>query len=270
MKKYKCKICSQEFDNGRVIANHYRWKHKEKKEFECEKCNRIFNDKSSYSNHIKTCDGKKHKKTPWICQKCGFEIKSNRQKHLNFCNGEGPRRKRPKSKYAGNRGGWNKGLTKANNQNLAHTEETKKKLSKAGKGRKHSEESKEKMRVAINKRYDEGWDPKAGRAPKYKYKDFTVDGSWELEFCKWGDEVGLVYERNLDRFEYEFEERIHKYKPDFKLQKGLYVEVKGYQTEKDNAKWEQFPHDLIVLKRSQIDRIKKRIFKLKDLDKYKL
>ncbi len=272
MKEYKCKICDQEFDNPRVFANHYRWKHKEKKEFKCRKCNKIFSDKSSYSNHIKTCNGIKKPKQLWICPKCGFEIKSSREKHLNICDGKGPRRRREKS------GHTLKGKTYEELYGIKEAKKRKEKLSNAMKGfnswDKMSDEMKlktqKKLKNAINKRYDEGWDPKAGRAKKYKYKDFTVDGSWELEFCKWGDNIGLIYERNLDRFEYEFEGINRKYKPDFKLNENLYVEIKGYQTDKDDAKWEQFPHNLIVLKRSQIDRIKKRTFKLNDLYRYKL
>lgn len=129
-------------------------------------------------------------------------------------------------------------------------------------------EIREKSRKNIQKRYAEGWNPKAGRAVKYKYKNFTVDGSWELEFCKWADENNILYERNQDRFDYLFEGIDRKYKPDFKLNDTLYIEIKGYQTEKDLAKWQYFPHSLIVLKRSQIDRIKKRTFKSEDLNKY--
>lgn len=109
---------------------------------------------------------------------------------------------------------------------------------------------------------------KAGRAPKYKYKDFTVDGSWELEFCKWADANGIFYERNYDRFDYHFEGINRKYKPDFKIDDNLYVEIKGYQTDKNLAKWKQFPHKLIILKRSQIDRIKKHTFIKEELEKY--
>jgi hypothetical protein len=211
----------------------------------------------------------KMNKKSWICPKCGFEIKASREKHFNSCDGRGPRRRRPKSPYStGHRGGWNKGLTKENNSNLCHSEETKLKLSKMKTGLKHTEETKKKLKNIINKRYDEGWDPKAGRAPKYLYKNFTVDGSWELEFCKWADENNIYFERNIDRFKYKFEEETHKYKPDFKLQENLYVEVKGYQTDKDLAKWNQFPYKLIVLKRNQINKIKKRTFKKEDLFKY--
>lgn len=158
----------------------------------------------------------------------------------------------------GNKGAqkaWNKGIKMEVSTWDRMTEEQKK-------------EHRERARKNIQKRYKEGWDPKAGRAPKYKYKDFTVDGSWEFEFCKWADRNNIQFERNQDRFDYKFEGIIRKYKPDFKLSNDLYVEVKGYQTEKDLAKWKQFPHKLIVLKRGQIDRIRKNIFLKEELENY--
>ncbi|MFW6225904.1 MAG: C2H2-type zinc finger protein [bacterium] len=281
--KYKCKICNQEFENNSLLANHYRWKHKEKKGFKCEKCNRIFNDKSSYANHVKMCDGigtrldKRKERTQslgLVCEKCNRKF-NNRQassQHIKFCDGNPiPKKKR---KTIGPGKGWTRGRTFEEIYGEKKAKEIKEKISKSSisswnkmpetKKLEHSN----RARKNIQKRYEEGWDPKAGRCKKYKYRDFTVDGTWELEFCRWADEVELIYERNYDRFEYEFEGEIHKYKPDFKLSECLYVEVKGYQTNKDNAKWSQFEHDLIILKRSQIDRIKKRTFKKENLKKY--
>lgn len=62
-----------------------------------------------------------------------------------------------------------------------------------------------------------------------------------------------------ESFAYIFEGKERKYTPDFYLvDSDEYVEIKGYKTDKDAAKWEQFPEhrklkvlrgeDLIALK----------------------
>lgn len=51
------------------------------------------------------------------------------------------------------------------------------------------------------------------------------------------------------------------YFPDFYLPNlDLYIEVKGYERERDLAKWSQFPEKLIVLKKQEIEEIKKGTF----------
>ena len=45
-------------------------------------------------------------------------------------------------------------------------------------------------------------------------------------------------------FLYNFEGVVHRYTPDFYLTDlKQYVEIKGYKTAKDQAKWDQFPKD---------------------------
>lgn len=51
-----------------------------------------------------------------------------------------------------------------------------------------------------------------------------------------------MWQRCKESFGYEFENKKRKYTPDFYLpESNEYVEVKGYKTEKDLAKWSQFP-----------------------------
>jgi hypothetical protein len=42
----------------------------------------------------------------------------------------------------------------------------------------------------------------------------------------------------------------------------MYVEIKGYQTDRDTAKWQQFPKQLVILKKADILNIKNKVFKL--------
>ena len=51
------------------------------------------------------------------------------------------------------------------------------------------------------------------------------------------------------------------YFPDFYIESlDLYVEIKGYETDRDKAKWKQFPKKLRVIKKKEINEIKKNCF----------
>jgi hypothetical protein len=76
-----------------------------------------------------------------------------------------------------------------------------------------------------------------------------IRSSYELEYVKWLDDNNIKWKANLIRFPYEFESKIRNYIPDFYLiDEDCYVEIKGYETEKDKAKQNQFPYKLKVLK----------------------
>lgn len=65
----------------------------------------------------------------------------------------------------------------------------------------------------------------------------------------WLDSKNIEWERNVKTFPYFYENKIRQYTPDFFLTKeNVYVEIKGYETEKDRCKWKCFPHKLIILK----------------------
>jgi hypothetical protein len=79
---------------------------------------------------------------------------------------------------------------------------------------------------------------------------------WEVGYAKFLDEKGIRWRRPKESFEYEFEGKKHRYTPDFYLTKtGVFVEIKGYETAKDRAKWTQFPGPLIVLKGEDLYRM---------------
>jgi len=121
------------------------------------------------------------------------------------------------------------------------------------KGKKHTDETKQKMRDNINARYASGWECVAGRCKKYDYSspiagDIKVDGSWELIFCKYADAAKLNWKRNKQRFNYvKPNGKQSTYCPDFFVYDwNSFIEVKGYETDLDRAKWEQFPKNLSI------------------------
>lgn len=161
---------------------------------------------------------------------------------------------------------WNKGLSV--NTDIRVREQNKKALNTQM--RKHPSERKFKMddaaraKIALAKRklYDSGWQPICGRTKKYEYiskiaGSIKVDGNWELLVCKYLDSLNVTWSRNLKRFPYIAPNgKYSTYQPDFYIADwDTYLEVKGYQTEKDNCKWSQFPHKIIVWKRDKIKSI---------------
>ena len=65
-------------------------------------------------------------------------------------------------------------------------------------------------------------------------------------------EHGRNFKRNTVGFSYEFGGKKMKFYPDFILENGDYVEVKGYTDDKVRAKFAYFPHKLQVVDKNGI------------------
>ncbi len=167
---------------------------------------------------------------------------------------------------------WNKGKTYEEVIGVEKANLAKSRISKALKGNPKnlghaSTEEKEllrqsKIRDSINQRYENGWMPKAGRCKKIDYTSpiagvIKVDGTWELGVAQYLDKIGVKWKRNKKRFAYKYEGKERFYTPDFYIEDiDIYLEVKGFETEKDRSKWNQFPHKLLVWKKEEIKAIK--------------
>ena len=113
-------------------------------------------------------------------------------------------------------------------------------------------ERKQKISESIKKRYENGWMPKAGRCKKIKYiskiaGEVYLDGTWELKVAEYFDNEKISWVRNTRRFKYVYNNKTRNYTPDFYIiTDNKYVEVKGYKTNLDEAKWEQFTEKLEI------------------------
>ena len=164
--------------------------------YKCYKCGKELKSKNGLVNHEKFCDGtgtkldKKKNRTLyiWVCPLCGYNIKTSRKKHLNYCGGKGPRRTRPKDYTRGSaklRGKSYEEIygeerakeikdkisrTNSKNPGRQHTEETKNKISKmrvekglsSGPnnpmfGKHHTQESRDKISVAQSGKKAPNW-----------------------------------------------------------------------------------------------------------------
>jgi len=140
-----------------------------------------------------------------------------------------------------------------------HKEETKEKLKNMFFGRKMDDSFRKKRSEEMKERYSNGWESKAGRTKKIVYESpsngfVTVDGSWELEVCKFFDKQSINWKRNKERFKYvDREGKVRSYCPDFYLpDSDIYIEVKGHETDLDRLKWSQFPKKIEIWKKKEL------------------
>ena len=96
-----------------------------------------------------------------------------------------------------------------------------------------------------------GYRQGSGRGKHGWCRGIYCDSSWELAYVLYNTDHNIRFERNKEGFEYEFENKIRKYFPDF-IVDGKYVEIKGYDSPQWQAKLEQFPHKIEVLQKEEI------------------
>ena len=88
-----------------------------------------------------------------------------------------------------------------------------------------------------------------GRGKKGRYKGIWCDSSWELAWIMFHLDNGILFERNKDRFEYQWEGETHRYLPDFKMPDGSYVEIKAWLDDKGRAKLTACPGVKVLMKK---------------------
>lgn len=116
------------------------------------------------------------------------------------------------------------------------------------------------MKKAVDSNPDSFTSSNRGRTKQIVYKDIKFHGNWELEFYKWTEQFNIPCVRNKLGFKYTWN-GIRTYFPDFFLPTlNKYVEVKGYMTDRDKSKWEQFPYALLIIQKNQIEKIKNKTF----------
>ena len=110
-------------------------------------------------------------------------------------------------------------------------------------GKKHSDETKAKLsKIASkqNKQYRSDF--------KYNGAHGCIDmrSSWEVSYAKWLDSKEIKW-----KYEPSFKLSNGKiYTPDFKLEDGTIVEIKGYFREDAKIKWQMFKDEYPELKKS--------------------
>lgn len=193
----------------------------------CQFCGKECKNRNSLCNHERLC-----------------KLNPNRQTNGGFSEFNAKRK-------AGYVKSWNKGLTAETDERVRRNGDSVHKYYVANPNLKRkplSEEHKAKISATINNKVADGtWHASLARNMHYTYRGIDLHGMWEVRFAEWLDSNNIEWLRPSESFPYTFDGATHQYTPDFYLvDSRTYVEIKGYKTLKDQAKWEQFPRDLTL------------------------
>lgn len=148
------------------------------------------------------------------------------------------------------------------------SDETKLKIGQKNKGKKltasHKLKIKDSMKKAVNK-YPKSYSSSniSGRAKIYEYNGFKLKGTWELTVAKYLDANNIKWTNIVKPFQYIWNNEHHQYFPDFYLTElDMYIEVKGYERDRDLCKW-SVVSNLIIIKYKEIKEIIKGKYILK-------
>lgn len=206
---------------------------------ECKFCEKVCKNDNSLRNHERLCKKNPERKVPKKTKKW-FEAMNKRK-------GTNGKNQFTKAKELG--------------KVFEVTDETKKKLSDAGKGYKWTEERKKKHSDSMKKAVKENPDSYTknnvcGRVKNIEYKGVVLKGQWELKTAQWLDSNNIAWDYEPQGFVYIWNETERIYYPDFYLKEfDLYVEVKGYKTDRDVAKWKSLGDKLKIIDKNVINKL---------------
>jgi len=183
------------------------------------------------------------------CKFCGrsYPLARSVKFHENYCDSNAERKRKP-NQYSNPSYKESHEITEK--RKLAAIERNKKPWS-ADRRKKHSIA----MSKAVSEHPDAYTSSNRGRVKQTEYRGIKFHGTWEVMFAEWCDLNKIIWERNTKYFIYSWNGE-RKYFPDFYLpEKDIYIEVKGYTTDRDLAKWRDFPKKLVVIDKSSISLI---------------
>ena len=99
----------------------------------------------------------------------------------------------------------------------------------------------------------------SGRVKMYEinspYGLTKVKGKWELSVAIYLNKNNIKWTNDITPFQYYWNNNWHFYFPDFYLiDKDIFLEVKGYKTDRDDAKW-SVVKNLIVIDKNNINNL---------------
>ena len=221
---------------------------------ECDKCNNhvsLF----AFNRHYQSCKNKTLVTTECVFCKRVFNNKRSTSFHQNRCV-VNPNRKTGSNQFT-------------TGKQKHHTEEVKEKLRIANLNKNWSDETRRKLSIAMKKAVEKNpdvWNKRRGHVKLIEHDNVKFQGQWEYDFYVWAKNEGLNIVRPNIGFDYIYD-GARKYYPDFYIiNLNLYVEIKGYKTERDIAKWLWFPHPLAVVEKDGIKKIRKKQYTLELLE----
>ncbi len=211
-----------------------------------------------------------------ICKFCSKECKNNNslRNHERLCkfNPDRPILVHTEAWYNAmyaRKGRGTNQYTKAKKTGIPYqiSDETRKKISESNKNQIWSKERRLKhsdamKRAVINNPDSYSSSNVCGRVKIIEYNGIKLHGKWEAVVAEWFDRNNVIWSRDIKPFNYFWNGGWHLYFPDFYIPSlDLFIEVKGYETDRDVAKWSCI-NNLVVLKYKQIREIRENKFEL--------
>lgn len=214
---YKCKICGKEFETQTSLGGHVSSHNRGENYKKNRKKEKLITDKK------------------YICKYCRKEFDN----------------------------GWQLGGHQSQCLSNPKSIETKKKIGNTLRGKPLSKTHKRLISIAMKKAINDHPESYSsnnvcGRTKLIKYNGFTLNGKWELNVAEFLDDNNIKWTNIIDEeIYYKWNGKNHRYFPDFYLEDfDLYIEVKGYQRDRDIEKWKSL-NNLIILKNKEISKIQK-------------
>ena len=169
----------------------------------------------------------------FICQFCGRICKNHNSliNHERLCK-QNPNAMKPTGfvgKSQIGRTAWNKGLTKEADARVAKNTESVKAYYETHTGswlgKQHTAESKRKIALSV------AGNTRGNLSKKGYYKGIYCGSSYELAYVIYNLDHNIVFTRCDRYYEYDYKGKKHLYFPDFELNDGTIIEVKGYHTD---------------------------------------
>lgn len=209
----------------------------------CTNCNRQIS-LSNFNRHSKSCEGIKFPKNRGIDYDPNIGYKNGTRKGINqYIKADKLGLERPKLSVEARQNMILGNQRRAKNESF----ETKK-------------IRKDKISETVNDKIKSGdWHVSLAKNMRYSYNGVVLHGSWEYSYAKWLDDSKTRWFRCSESFPYIFEGKHRSYTPDFYLpDTNEYIEIKGYKTLKDEAKWDQFPKNkkLTILHSNDLKKLK--------------
>jgi hypothetical protein len=144
------------------------------------------------------------------------------------------------------------------------SDETRKKLSEASKKQVWDDNRRKNLSDAMKKAVENNPESytssNRGRTKQIILDGMKFQGQWEVDFYTWAKNAGLNPVRPTNGFKYIWNGE-RTYFPDFYIESlDMYIEVKGYETDRDRAKWLQFKGNLRIIKEAEIKQIRQGCF----------
>ena len=198
-------------------------------EYICEFCGKVCKNPNSLRNHVRLCKLNPQRQLTTF-EKYGAVVGFNAKGNIP----------------------WNKGLTAETNKSVANGRQKLQAKYNSGELVAYQPmddpEIREKHKASMKKAYANYTKRTPGKFKYGWYKNIWCDSSWELAYLLYCLDHNINLQRNKLGFSYIWEGSVHTYFPDFYLPDSkTFVEVKGYKSERDEAKINQFTDTLLIV-----------------------